>query len=531
MSKGFSPKELSEYKMLQQSPLFFVEKIWGLKVQPAKREYTKTLFEISQLEHEEWEERKDEVKPEWFGDYDEKTQQWTWVDFKKGKHITWQQWLILLGMEKALKKKASKTISVASGRGIGKSATISWVMLWFLFSFPDCQIPCTAPGSQQMYDVLWKEIALWIHRMPPNVRDLYDWESSHVRIKESPYTWFARAKTASKENPEALSGVHADHVLALVDEASAVDDPIFEAAQGIFSSPDAFMLMISNPTRRNGYFFRSHHTSRIAFQCFQFSSAETPLVDWELVNRYSDEGLNSDKYRVNIAGQFPNEDSIDDKSYVQLVNEKLIKMERLADVTYRDPVLGVDPSGEGDNETAYAVRDNFIGAIAGTDMDSTSKSIARSVITLADKFRINPRNIVVDSFGTGADVSKELALAMRWNVYSVNVGEKPDNDQDAEEFLNKRAEMYWKMKVWLEKGGVLMENRKLREQILSIRFRRTLSGKIEIMPKKEMRRMGIPSPDMADAFAMTFLRKPGATNTDVKQKQVLAAVPFNKWGI
>lgn len=527
--------ELQEYKRMQQSPLLFVEKVWGLKLQPVKREFKDRLAQIAEMTGDAWEVCKLEVKPEWFGDFDKETNRWYWGKFERGKHLTWQQWLILLSMEKAVKKESKNMISIASGRGIGKSASVSWIMIWFLFSFPDCQIPCTAPGFQQMYDVLWKEIALWIHRMPPNIKNLYEWESSHVRIKESPYTWFARAKTASKENPEALSGIHADYVLALVDEASAVSDEIFEASHGIFSSPNPFMLMISNPTQKEGYFFDSHHGLKHSFQCLQFSSEESPVVHHDLLDKYADQGVDSDKYGINVLGRFPVQDVIDSKSYIRLLDENSIRMERLEYTVFRDPVLGVDPSGEGDNETAYCVRDNFVGKIVGTDRESTSKSIARSIMTLADKFRIGQRNIVVDAFGAGADVSKEVALAVRWSITSVNVVEKPDDDRDAEEFVNKRSEMYWKLKLWLEKGGILDENQKLKEQLLAIKFRRTENGgKIQIMPKKVMRSKeggGIAAVDLADALALTFLRKPGSSNNEQKQKQVLESQPFNKWGI
>ncbi len=525
-------KQLEDYKKMQQSPLIFIEKVWGFRMQEVKPEFKEQLKEISLLTGSDWEVRKHEITADWFGDFDQETNTWYWVKFEKGKHITWQQWLILLSMEKAVKHEASKTITVASGRGIGKSATISMMMLWFLFSYPDCQIPCTAPGFQQMYDVLWKEIALWIHRMPPNIKALYEWESSHVRIKESPYTWFARAKTASKENPEALSGVHADYVLALADEGSGISDEIFEAAQGIFSSKDAFLVMISNPTRRNGYFFRSHHQAKSQWQCLQFSSAESPIVDPEIVARYGDDGIESDKYRVNILGLFPTEDAIDEKSYMQLIPEHALRMERPETIKFRDPVMGVDPSGEGDNETAYCVRDTIFMQIVGVDGDSTSKSIARSIMTLAEQYDVRQRNIVVDSFGVGADVAKEVALAVKWNIYSVNVVDKPDKENDKEMFVNKRAEMYWKMKEWIVKGGIVVENRKLREQLLSIRFRRTESGgKIQIMPKKEMRAAGIASPDLADAAAMTFLRTPGSIHLEQQQRQVLSETPFNKWGL
>jgi len=530
-----SQKELDDYKKIQESPLMFVERVWGLKLQPVKREYIQQLKEISELIGDEWEIRKHEIKPEWFGEFDKETQTWYWEKFQRGKHITWQQWLILLSMEKAVKGQAKNMISIASGRGIGKSASVSWVMIWFLFSFPDCQIPCTAPGFQQMYDVLWKEVALWVHRMPPNIKNLYEWESSHVRIKESPYTWFARAKTASKENPEALSGIHADYVLALVDEASAVSDEIFEASHGIFSSPHPFMLMISNPTQKEGYFFDSHHGLKNSFQCLQFSSEESPVVHHDLLEKYADQGRDSDKYGINVMGRFPKADVIDEKSYIRLLDEHSIRMERLEKINFRDPVLGVDPSGEGDNETAYCIRDNFVGQIVGTDKESTSKSVARSIMTLADKYRVSQKNVVVDSFGAGADVGKEVALAVRWSITSVNVVEKPDNPLDAEEFVNKRSEMYWKLKLWIEKGGILDENKKLREQLLAIKFRRTENGgKIQIMPKRIMRSKeggGVDAVDLADALALTFLRKPGSGNLEQRQKQELESKAFNKWGV
>lgn len=503
-----------------------------MKPQPCKEEYIQKLHDITQLTHDEWEQRKNDITAHWFGDYDDATQEWTWFHFEKGKHITWQQWLILLSVEKAVHKHASRTISIASGRGIGKSATVSWIMLWFLFSYPDCRIPATAPNAQQLYDVLWSEVALWIQRMPSRIKDLYEWESSHVRIKESPKTWWARAKTASKENPEALSGIHADWVMALADEASAVDDAIFEAAQGIFSSPNPFMLLISNPTRRSGYFYRTHHTLKGQWQCFQFNAAESPVVDKEIVARYLEEGPDSDLYRINILGLFPQQESIDGKDYMPLLQDHSIRMERPEQLKFRDPVLGVDPAGEGDNLTAYCLRDNFFAQVLSTEEESSPKGIARATLQYAEKYRVAPKNIVVDSFGPGADVGKEIAMAAHMNVTTVNVAEKCEDDGDNDLFANKRAEMYWKLKLWIEKGGILVFDQKLKDELLSIRFRRTQAGgKIQIMPKREMRENGIKSPDRADALAMTMLRRPGTGELAQQQARVLQDQPFNKWGI
>lgn len=498
------------YKQLRESPLLFIEKTWGLVPQPIKPEYKARLqWVLDSKDHEEWEERKKEVSAYWFGNLVDG--RWEWIEFTKGKHISWQQFLILKGMERAVNGRALKTMTIASGRGIGKSTTLSWIMLWFLFCHPDAQLPCTAPGKTQMFDVLWKELAIWIHRMPDNLRSYFDWESSYIRIKESPYTWFARAKTANKENPEALSGVHADHVMAIVDEASAVEEPIFTAAQGIFSSGNAYFIMISNPTRLNGYFRDSHTKNKRHWQCYQFNSEESPLVHEDLLDKYADEGKTADRYRINVLGLFPNEDALDSKSYIQLLGSGDIRTIGLSALKFStETALGVDPAGEGDNYTAHAVRDNFMAYIPHREQQKNSMEIARDVITLAEKYHTKEKNIIIDGFGPGRDVAKDIALANRWNIKTVNVGDQCDREADREQFVNKKAMMYWKLRLWLQAGGLIVENKVLVDELLSIRFRRNLKGKIEIMKKSDMRKLGLTSPDMADALAMTFLLNPAA---------------------
>ena len=125
--------------------------------------------------------------------------------FIKGKHVTKHQVALLEAVETAMKDKAPRRISVSSGHGCGKSCCLSWLILWFLFCYKEAQIPCTAPTSEQMNDVLWKELAKWLNRMPDWARQKYEWTYSHIRITDAPETWFARAKTARKENPEARS--------------------------------------------------------------------------------------------------------------------------------------------------------------------------------------------------------------------------------------------------------------------------------------------------------------------------------------
>ena len=80
-------------KMIEwrHSPIAFIRDMWGLVPQP--------LICVETAE-------RNEHGVKCFG------------EFEKGKHLTWQQWMILLLVEKAIKGEGIKRVSVASGKGI-----------------------------------------------------------------------------------------------------------------------------------------------------------------------------------------------------------------------------------------------------------------------------------------------------------------------------------------------------------------------------------------------------------------------------
>ena len=110
-------------------------------------------------------------------------------------------------------------------------------------------VGCTAPTSSQMNDVLRKELSLWINRLPDGVKKLYERTNEYIRISGFAETWFARARTGKKENPEALAGLHADDLMILADEASGVAEEVFTTSESALTNENTLFLMISNPTR------------------------------------------------------------------------------------------------------------------------------------------------------------------------------------------------------------------------------------------------------------------------------------------
>lgn len=428
--------------------------------------------------------------------------------FVKGKHFSWQQDDILIAVEEAIAQRKPNRISIAAGHGPGKTTTLSWLIIWFLICHPNSKVPCTAPTDEQMHDNLWAEIKVWLDKLPPSLRGKLEWTASHVRCVENPESWFARAKTAVKEKPEALAGIHAPFVFYVVDEASGVPDPIYKPIEGALTGtsdealPMVFLIiLISNPTRTMGYFYDTHHSDKMAWQTFQFDAKDSPIVDEKYVNRIIEKyGEDSDEYRIRVSGQFPREEAMDDKGYVPLLLEEHIHTTSDATMGYPRR-LGVDPAGEGSDKAAWIERDAFKARVCASEKKSNSKGIASKTYTLMTGDSITEENVIVDSFGIGSETVKELAL-MRQDVRSINVGEAASED---DRFVNRRSEAYWRLREWCIKGGEIVFHEDLKRELLSIKFMRTTQGKIQIMPKKEMRKQGIPSPNFADALMLTFV--------------------------
>ena len=471
-------------KQFQLSPIFFIEKVWRLIPQPTKAEFK------DQVEGLISDGRFDEIKA------------WHFENFQKGKHITWQQVLILRAIEKGIAGKGSKKISVVSGHGIGKDCALSWLTIWFLFCHLNAQVGGTGPTSDQIHDITWKEIKIWLDKMPPELSALYEWTGDYVRIKEKSETWFARARTAKKEAPEAMAGLHGDHVMLFATEASGVVDEVYKSAEGSLTGPNTLVLLIGNGTRNLGYFYDTHHSDKENWQTLQFSSEDSPVVEKDYISRMEAKyGRESDEFKIRVSGGFPSSEQMDDQGWIPLITEKQVNQVSDGLPFIGRKVLGIDPSGEGDDTTRWVLRDNFQARVVATEATSNEKSIARKTYDLIRDFEINPFDVVVDNFGVGANVKAELLLLDHsMNINAVNWGEEAD---DEEVYLNKRAECCFRGREWIVRGGAVVGD-ELKRDIINFPYKNNLGGRKQIMDKPKLKQRLGRSPDRGDAFFLTF---------------------------
>lgn len=399
------------------------------------------------------------------------------------------------------------------------STTMSWLMIWFLFCFTEAKIPCTAPSQTQMFDVLWSEVKKWINRLPEPVQKEFDHQKDHVRMVYSPETAFARAKTAKKEEPEALAGMHADNLMMLIDEASGVPEEIFKTAEGALTEENILVVMISNATRLTGYFYESHHDDAQDWQLFHFPTTSCPRVtsayEERIIRKY---GKDSNEYLIRVAGEFPSAEGLDDLGYTPVFRPEDIKVipDPETKIFVGRKILGIDPAGEGIDTTDWVIRDPFRLKIVAREITSTPESIARKTEEIMSIHNIEAEDVFIDSFGEGAKAAVQLAKDGH-NINAVNVGDQCDDVDDKQLYINKRALIYTRFKRWARTGGEFVANKSWDEQVKSIKERRSTGrDRIQIMSKKEMRKLGYKSPNAMDAAALTFVEFDDSLSTKVE---------------
>ena len=97
---------------------------------------------------------------------------------------------------------------------------------------------------------------------------------------------------------------------------------------------------------------------------------------------------------------------------------------------------------------------------------------------------------------------------LKWDsdFFGMKVGkiQSAGGNFDKTKFVNKRAEMYWRTREWILRGGKL-ERHEDWAQLTQVKYKvADSSGKLKIMSKEEMLRDGIDSPDVADSLMLTF---------------------------
>lgn len=430
--------------------------------------------------------------------------------FKEVTHFQPDPW-----QEKAARIIAKdRRLAVRSGQGVGKTAFEANMVLWFLVCFPYPRVVCTAPTRQQLNDVLWAEIAKWMERSPI-IGLILHWTKTRVYMKGYEKRWFAVARTATK--PENMQGFHEDNMLFIVDEASGVADPILEAIAGTLTGPNNKLLYCGNPTKATGNFADAFGRDADSWKTMTVSSRNSPRTNKEniaaLEKKY---GVNSNVVRVRVDGLPPRAE--DDVFIPISIAEQAVMTEPVDHIRPTRIAIGIDIARFGNDDTVIAENiDRDIQPLItrhGQDLYATADDIIARYNVLRNRFP-KYRGVIyaiVDDTGVGGGVTdilnreKAVQGLTRLVVVPVNFSSAVPDKEAAKRYADIATWMWGCIRDLAMAGELHLPNDDGLIGQLSTR-KYGFSGspeKLKLESKDSLKKRGLPSPDRADAVALSL---------------------------
>jgi hypothetical protein len=433
------------------------------------------------------------------------------TDFPNGPE-PWQREILgyikdgLVDINKAIQ------LAVASGHGIGKTALVSWIILWAISTKPDARGVVTANTETQLKTKTWAELGKWFHMFL--AKEFFSLTATALFAKDSAHerTWRIDMVPWSERNTEAFAGLHNKErrILVVFDEASAIPDIIWETTEGALTDANTEIIwcVFGNPTRNTGRFrecFPGQRHAR-AWKTKQVDSREVSLTNKEQIQTWIDAyGEDSDFVRIRVKGVFPR------TGEMEFISAEDVATAAQAEASSHphDPlVIGVDVARYGANETVVFFRKGRDArSIAPVRMRGASVvQVAAKVSEVCQTYRVDA--VFVDGGGVGGGVVDNLR-ALHVHCFDVQFGGKAENmgfawGTEGERYANKRAEIWGSMRSWLKSGAIPYDS-DLMAQLVGPTYTYTLTkNEIQLERKEDMMKRGLDSPDLADALALTF---------------------------
>jgi phage terminase large subunit len=400
---------------------------------------------------------------------------------------------------------ANQRTAVMSCHGSGKTATAARVALTFLAAYPRSRVITTAPTFTQVRDLLWSEIHTAAASAPLG---LYPSPDQTRMVIEN--DWYMVG--VSTDRPERFQGHHAENILLIVDEASGVDERIYEAAEGFMTAEGARILLIGNPTRTNGQFYRAFHSERSLWNTIHISAFDTPNFTGEVVPSHvarnmvsttwvEDKrrlwGEDSPMWQVRVLGEFPR--IADD----QIIGLASVEQAQAREAAEGEPVVvSCDVARYGSDETVIVVRRGehvrIAAAYTGKSLMETAGRIIDTVRNVQGSCRV-----VVDDAGLGGGVTDRLReVGMKVEAFN---GGATAHDPDL--YPNRRSEAWFAFAAHLPTVS-LDPDAQLAADLVSPRYALDSRGRRVVESKDTTKKRLGRSPDRADAILMAYAPQP-----------------------
>lgn len=409
--------------------------------------------------------------------------------------------------------------AVRSGHGVGKTFVAAVILLWFLDTHPRSRVISTATKWSQIEKLLWHEIRQLLaraeSRSQAKSRPVFGGERLLVELR-LPDGRYALGLSSKPEQAETFQGHHAPYILLIVDEASGVDQRIYDAAEGYLTTDGSRLLLIGNPTRTSGEFHAAFRSKRADYATLHISALDSPAITGEVVpdevraaltgqkwvdSRRRAWGEDSPLFKVRVLGDFApaGENVVIELGDVEDAQDRELPADPVVDPV----VVTCDVARFGSDETVIAVRVGRRVRIVERYSGKATTHTAARVAEVARRFPHSvrkPVRIVVDVVGVGGGVVDQLK-AEGWGVVAYNAGaaaRRPDL------YPNRRSELWFELAEALP-GLDLDGDEQLLADLTAPLFSYDARMRRVVEPKDRTKQRLGRSPDRADAVMLTLV--------------------------
>lgn len=402
----------------------------------------------------------------------------------------------------------NKYTAVKACHGPGKSFIAARIGCWWLniHKLGDAFLVTTAPSWPQVSAILWREMrrAHRVGKLPGRITLECQW---HMGEGKSSEELIGMGRKPADYDENAFQGLHARFILVILDEACGIPISLWTAVKSLVTNDNARVLAIGNPDDPGSEFANICKPSS-GWNVITIPAFDTPNFTGEYVpdevaenlvtpawveERRRDWGEGSPLWQAKILAEFP------DVSDEYLISPNMIQTGINTDLPGTEAGrYGADIARFGDAKTVvYRNRGGQIRLEDAWGMADTMTTAGRLKNIATKHHRASTVPIVIDTTGVGGGVFDRLHEQNLDVISFVAAGRANRPDK----FQNRRAELFWQFRIDLENGDIDLDpkDEDLHNQLMSIKWGTTSTGKIYIESKEDAKERGVPSPDKADA--------------------------------
>ena len=307
----------------------------------------------------------------------------------------------------------------------------------------------------------------------------------------------ARIRLFGADNPDSLRGLYFDGVV-LDEVAYMKPDTWEEVILPALSDRKGFAVFIGTPKGVNllhKLYDRAIRDDK--WYAGLFKASETGVIPKRELEQVRN-AMSETKYRQEFECDFT-ASATDAFIPLDIVEKAVGKHIDPSAYAFAPLVIGVDVARFGDDLSVIAMRKGLAAFKLIKLKHKDTMQLAGRVAQLWNERR--PEAVFVDDTGVGAGVTDRLRQ-LGYDPVAVQAG--AESGQRSDLYANKRTEMWMRMEKWLREGGCIPDDPVLIKDLTAPVYEYDPQNRIRLEKKENMKKRGIPSPDCADALALTF---------------------------